>query len=151
MPSGELWVGTKQRGLLIFQNDRAVEFTPTIDARFITALQGDHQQAVIGTFNAGAWVYRHGILSHFRKSVGENGSLLDNQVTSVTASLEAIYVGTPLGVTEIRNGKTSRNFAEGLTIRSLTTASNLWLLPIKDSSCLNIRTTLRSEAAPLSP
>jgi hypothetical protein len=123
MPSGELWVGTKQRGLLIFQNDRAVEFAPTIDARFITALQGDHQQAVIGTFNAGAWVYRLGILSHFRKTAGENGSLLDDQVTSVAGNLEAIYVGTPLGVTEIRNGKTSRNFAEGLTIRSLTTAS----------------------------
>jgi ligand-binding sensor domain-containing protein len=123
MSSGELWVGTKQRGLLVFQNDRAVEFAPTISARFITALQGDHQQAVIGTFNEGAWVYRQGILSHFRKTAGENGSLLDDQVTSVAASLEAVYVGTPLGVTEIRNGKTSRNFAEGLTIRSLTTAS----------------------------
>ncbi len=123
MPSGELWVGTKQRGLLVFQNDRAVEFTPTISARFITALQGDHQQAVIGTFNEGAWVYRQGILSQFRKAAGENGSLLDDQVTSVAGNLEATYVGTPLGVTEIRNGKVSRNFAEGLTIRSLTAGS----------------------------
>ena len=125
MPSGELWVGTKQRGLLVFQNDRAVEFTPTISARFITALQGDHQQAVIGTFNEGAWIYRQGILSQFRKTAGENGSLLDDQVTSVARSLESTYVGTPLGVTEIRNGKVSRNFAEGLTIRSLTAASKL--------------------------
>ena len=125
MPSGELWVGTKQRGLLVFQNDRAVEFTPTISARFITALQGDHQQAVIGTFNEGAWIYRQGILSQFRKAAGENGSLLDDQVTSVARSLESTYVGTPLGVTEIRNGKVSRNLAEGLTIRSLTTASKL--------------------------
>ena len=125
MPSGELWVGTKQRGLLVFQNDRAVEFTPTISARFITALQGDHQQAVIGTFNEGAWIYRQGILSQFRKTAGENGSLLDDQVTSVARSLESTYVGTPLGVTEIRNGKVSRNLAEGLTIRSLTAASKL--------------------------
>jgi ligand-binding sensor domain-containing protein len=125
MPSGELWVGTKQRGLLVFQNDRAVEFKPTISARFITALKGDHQQAVIGTFNEGAWIYRQGILSKFRKAAGENGSLLDDQVTSVARSLESTYVGTPLGVTEIRNGKVSRNLAEGLTIRSLTAASKL--------------------------
>jgi ligand-binding sensor domain-containing protein len=123
MPSGELWVGTKQRGLLIFQNDRAVEFEPMIGARFITALEGDYQQAVIGTFNEGAWVYRQGILSHFGKSAGENGMLLDDQVTSLAGNLDAIYVGTPLGVTEIRNGKTSRNFAGGLTIRSLVMAS----------------------------
>ncbi len=125
MPSGELWVGTKQRGLLVFQNDRAVEFKPTISARFITALQGDHQQAVIGTFNEGAWIYRQGILSQFRKTTGANGSLLDDQVTSIARSLESTYVGTPLGVTEIRNGKVSRNLAEGLTIRSLTAASKL--------------------------
>jgi len=125
MPSGELWVGTKQRGLLIFQNNRAVEFAPTISARFITALQGDHQQVVIGTFNEGAWIYRQGILSQFRKTAGQNGSLLDDQVTSVARSLESTYVGTPLGVTEIRDGKVSRNFAEGLTIRSLATASQI--------------------------
>ena len=125
MPSGELWVGTKQRGLLVFQNDRALEFTPTISARFITTLQGDHQQAVVGTFNEGAWVYRQGVLSQFRKTAGQNGNLLDDQVTSVARSLESTYVGTPLGVTEIRNGKVSRNFAEGLTIRTLTTGSKL--------------------------
>ncbi|HEU0004964.1 MAG TPA: hypothetical protein VFS12_03140, partial [Terriglobia bacterium] len=146
--SGELWVGTKQRGLLVFQNDRAVEFTPTIGARFITALQGDHQQAVIGTFNEGAWVYRQGILSHFRKTAGENGSLLDDQVTSVAASLEVIYVGTPLGVTEIRNGKTSRNFAEGLTIRSLTTASKPVAATDQGLVVLNTSTTLRPESSP---
>jgi len=141
MPSGELWVGTKQRGLLVFQNDQAVEFAPTISARFITALQGDHQQAVVGTFNEGAWVYRQGILSHFTKTAGENGSLLDDQVTSVTASLEAIYVGTPLGVTEIRNGKTSRNFAEGLTIRSLATAPKPVAATDQGLVMLNVSTT----------
>jgi ligand-binding sensor domain-containing protein len=120
LPSGELWVGTKQRGLLVFQNDRAVEFAPAIGARFITALHGDHQQAVIGTFNEGAWVYRQGILSQFRKSAGKHGSLLDDQVTTVAGNLEAIYAGTPLGATEIRNGRTSRHFADGLTIRALT-------------------------------
>jgi ligand-binding sensor domain-containing protein len=97
MPSGELWVGTKQRGLLVFQNDHAVEFTPRINARFITALQGDHQQAVIGTFNEGAWIYRQGILSQFRKTPGEKGSLLDDQVTTLAGNLESTYVGTPLG------------------------------------------------------
>lgn len=123
MPSGELWVGTKQRGLLVFQHDRAVEFAPTVHAKFITALQGDHQQAVIGSFNQGAWIYRRGILSQFRKTAGENGRILDDHVTSVAGSRDAIYVGTPLGVTEIRNGKVSRNFAEGLTIRTLVTPS----------------------------
>ncbi|MGH9428262.1 MAG: hypothetical protein ACRD2L_18415, partial [Terriglobia bacterium] len=92
LPSGELWIGTKQRGLLVFRDDRAVEFAPTVGARFITALQGDHQQAVIGTFNEGAWIYRQGILSPFRKTAGENGSLLDDQVTAVAGSLDAIYV-----------------------------------------------------------
>ena len=124
MPSGELWIGTKQRGLLVFQNDRAVEFTPTIGSRFITALEGDHSQALIGTFNEGVWIYRRGILSQFSKTAGAKGSLLDDQVTSVAGNLEAVYVGTPLGVTEIRNGRASRNFAEGHTVRTLSMASS---------------------------
>jgi ligand-binding sensor domain-containing protein len=142
MTSGDLWVGTKQRGLLIFQNDRAVEFEPMIGARFITALEGDYQQAVIGTFNEGAWVYRQGILSHFGKSAGENGMLLDDQVTSLAGNLDAIYVGTPLGVTEIRNGKTFRNFAEGLTIRSLVMASKPVAVTDQGLVTLNASATL---------
>jgi two component regulator with propeller domain len=121
MPSGELWVGTKQRGLLLFRDDRAVEFRPTISARFITVLDGDYEQAIIGSFDAGAWIYRQGILSQFKKTAGEGGggSLLDDQVTSVAGTVEAAYIGTPLGFTEIRNGKTARHFAKGFGIRSL--------------------------------
>lgn len=122
MPSGELWVGTKQRGLVVFQNDRAVEFVPAIGSRFVTALEGGHQQAVIGTFDEGAWIYRQGLVSHFKKDSGEQGSLLDNQVTSAACSDETVYVGTPLGATEIRNGRTVRNFAEGLAIRAIAPA-----------------------------
>ena len=146
LPSGELWIGTKQRGLLVFQGNRAVEFAPAISSRFITALQGDHRQAVVGTFNDGAWVYRQGILSQFKKATGDRGGLLDDQVTSVAGNLEAVYVGTPLGVTEIQNGKVSEHFAEGLTIRSLTTGAKPVAATDRGLVMLNPRSTLRLES-----
>ena len=71
LASGELWIGTKQRGLLVFQGNRAIEFTPRISSRFITALHGDNQQAVVGTFADGAWVYRQGLLFQFTKTAGD--------------------------------------------------------------------------------
>ena len=146
LPSGELWIGTKQRGLLVFQGNRAVEFAPPISSRFITALQGDNRQAVVGTFTDGAWVYRQGILSQFRKAAGESGRLLDDQVTAVAGNLEAVYVGTPLGVTEIQNGKASEHFAEGLTIRSLTAGAKPVAATDQGLVMLNPRATLRLES-----
>ncbi|MCI0624513.1 MAG: hypothetical protein L0387_23185 [Acidobacteria bacterium] len=145
LPSGELWVGTKQRGLLVFRGESAIDFTPTISARFITSLQGDHQQAAIGTFNEGAWLYRQGILTRFAKAPGESGSLLDDQVTAIAGGSEALYIGTPLGVTEIRNGKVSRNFAEGLTIHSLAIASKPMAATDQGLVSLNVAATNRLE------
>jgi ligand-binding sensor domain-containing protein len=147
LPSGELWIGTKQRGLLVFQRNRAVEFAPRIKSRFITALQGDNQQAVVGTFTDGAWVYRQGILSQFTKAAGDSGRLLDDQVTAVAGNLEAVYVGTPLGVTEIQNGKVSQHFAEGLAIRSLTIAAKPVAATDQGLVLLNPRIALRLESA----
>jgi ligand-binding sensor domain-containing protein len=146
LPSGELWIGTKQRGLLVFQGNRAVEFAPAISSRFITALQGDHRQAVVGTFDDGAWVYRQGILSQFKKAAGDSGGLLDDQVTSVAGNLEAVYVGTPLGVTEIQNGKPSGYFAKGLTIRSLTAGAKPVAATDRGLVRLNPRAKLRLES-----
>jgi ligand-binding sensor domain-containing protein len=147
LPSGEVWIGTKQRGLLVFQGNRAVEFAPPISSRFITALQGDHRQAVIGTFSDGAWVYRQGILSQFKKSDGERGRLLDDQVTSVAGTLEAVYVGTPLGVTEIQDGKVRGHFAQGLMIRSLMSGAKPVAVTDQGLVRLNSRSTLRRESA----
>jgi len=147
LPSGELWIGTKQRGLLVFQRNRAVEFAPRIKSRFITALQGDHRQAVVGTFTDGAWVYRQGILSQFTKASGDSGRLLDDQVTAVAGNHEAVYVGTPLGVTEIQNGRVSQHFAEGLAIRSLTIAAKPVAATDEGLVLLNPRTNLRLESA----
>jgi len=147
LPSGELWIGTKQRGLLVFQSNRAVEFAPRISSRFITALHGDNRQAVIGTFTDGAWVYRQGILSQFTKTAGDSGHLLDDQVTAVDGNLETVYVGTPLGVTEIQNGKVSQHFAEGLAIRCLTVAAKPVVATDQGLFLLNRRTTLRLESA----
>jgi hypothetical protein len=71
---------------------------------------------------------------------------LDDQVTFLAGNREAVYVGTLLGVTEIQNGKVSEHFAEGLTIRSLTTgakpvaATDRGLLsesPYRIGSCLS--------------
>ena len=147
LPSGELWIGTKQRGLLVFQGNRAVEFEPQISSRFITALQGDHRQAVIGTFSDGAWLYRQGILSQFKKAAGASGRLLDDQVTSLAGTFEAVYVGTPLGVTEIQDGKVFEHFAEGVTIRSLTTGPKPVAATDRGLVMLNPRSPLRRESA----
>ena len=147
LPSGELWIGTKQRGLLVFQSDRAIEFAPRISSRFITALHGDNRLAVIGTFADGAWVYRQGMLSQFTKIAGDSGRLLDDQVTAVDGNLDNVYIGTPLGVTEIQNGRVSQHLAVGLAIRSLTIAPKPVAATDQGLFLLNPRTTLRLESA----
>jgi ligand-binding sensor domain-containing protein len=125
LPSGELLVGTQQRGLLKFQGDRAVEFTPEIPARFITCLQGDDRRLVVGTIADGLYVFRAGILSHFQRNEGELGFLLDNQITALATGPTAVYVGTPLGITEISDGKVARHLGQGYAIQALALGPRL--------------------------
>ncbi len=125
LPTGELWIGTRQRGLLIFQGDRAMEFAPRLEAKFITCLHGNSDQTAIGTFSEGVFLFRRGVLTQLRKEPGKHGSLLDNQVTAITGDSQELYVGTPLGINEIRDTKTTRTFLEGHNIYALARASSL--------------------------
>lgn len=145
LPSGELWIGTRQRGLLIFQGDRAVDFTPRLGAKFITCLYGDSHQAAIGTFSEGLFLFRRGVLAQFRKEPGQNGSLLDNQVTALAGGGEELYVGSPFGINEIRDGRTTRTFAQGQNIHALARANTL--LAGTEEGLLEVSTKLASRRA----
>ena len=83
LPSGDLLVGTKQRGLLRFKGGDAQEFDPRIGAKFISVLQGDDHRLVVGTFSDGVYVLERGVIEHFDMESAEPLNLPDNQVTAL--------------------------------------------------------------------
>ena len=128
LPSGDLLVGTKQRGLLRFKGGDAQEFDPRIGAKFISVLQGDDHRLVVGTFSDGVYVLERGVIEHFDMESAEPLNLPDNQVTALATDDRSIYVGTPLGVAEITSDHVARIFAKDLTVLSMAAAPRMVLL-----------------------
>lgn len=143
LPSGELLLGTKQRGLLVFREDRATEFTPEVQAKFITCLAGNERWLAIGTLADGLFLYRQGLLSHLQKGAGQAGTLLDDHITTIALDAEVTYAGTPLGACEIRDGEVSRCLLQGLAIRSLALGRELVAATDQGLVSLNLRGSRR--------
>ncbi|MBX9604260.1 MAG: hypothetical protein K2X35_24865 [Bryobacteraceae bacterium] len=113
--SGRLLVGTEKLGVLRFDGARLGRFHPSLDGTHVTALAGEESDFWIGTIGGGALHWQGGRLERF----SENEGLPDRQVTSIALDGPAAYVGTPLGVAEIRAGKVVRVVAPGYLAQSL--------------------------------
>ncbi|MEW5974495.1 MAG: hypothetical protein AB1898_01695 [Acidobacteriota bacterium] len=121
LSSGELLIGTKRKGVLRFQSSVATSFSSTLDSQFITCLHETPRQLAIGTFDSGLYLYRQGILAHLDKATG----LVDDQVTALAAEDETLFVGTPLGISEVREAQVTRQLAPGALVRALATREGL--------------------------
>lgn len=102
-PQGDLWIGTRQGGLLRWRNQHLEHaFTGKIHDSHVTALAGSSVDLWIGTYSEGLARYFGGTWSYLGRPEG----LPDSQITALALdSRDALYVGTPLGLARIQGGR----------------------------------------------
>ena len=113
--SGHLLVGTKKRGVLVYDGTKLTVLHPMLDAAYVTALAGTESDLWIGTLSKGVLHFHAGEVDTFTDGQG----LPDPQVFSIAISGDRTYVGTATGVAVFLNGRFSRVLAPGVLATSL--------------------------------
>lgn len=114
-PSGHLLIGTRKRGVLVYDGKRITVLHPTLDAFYVTALAGNESDLWVGTLNRGVLHFHAGATDSFAEAQG----LPDPQVQSLDISGDTTYVGTPTGVAVFSGGRFSRVLAPGVLATAL--------------------------------
>jgi ligand-binding sensor domain-containing protein len=109
LASGRLLLGTAKQGLLVYDGKSLRRFHPTTDNMYVTALAGTEAELWIGTLDRGLLHWQGGQTAAITEAEG----LPDQRVEAISADGYSVYVGTPLGVAEIRSGKVARVLAAG--------------------------------------
>jgi ligand-binding sensor domain-containing protein len=123
-PSGHLLIGTKKRGLLIYDGKQITAFHPTLKDIYVTTLAGNESDLWVGTLDRGVLHFHAGETDSFAEPQG----LPDPQVQSLAISGDETYVGTALGVAVFNAGRFSRVLAPGvLATALLATPSQLYV------------------------
>jgi ligand-binding sensor domain-containing protein len=115
LDSGQLLIGTSKEGVLAYDGKRLGPFHPTLSAVHVTEVAGDQSDLWIGTIDQGVLHWHGGQADSF----GEAEGLPDPQVLSLLVAGERVFVGTPLGVAEFRQGRLQRVIARGAFAQSL--------------------------------
>jgi ligand-binding sensor domain-containing protein len=113
-PSGHLLIGTRKRGVLLYDGKKITVFHPTLSNLYVTTLAGNESDLWVGTLDRGVLHWHAGESDSF----GEEQGLPDRQVQSIAVSGNTTFVGTVLGVAVFEGGRFSRTLADGV----LTTA-----------------------------
>jgi ligand-binding sensor domain-containing protein len=126
--SGHLFIGTKKRGLLVYDGKQITVLHPTLKDVYVTALAGSESDLWVGTLDRGVLHFHAGQTDTFAEPQG----LPDRQITSLAISEvttdDTTYVGTPLGVAVFSAGRFSRVLAPGvLATALLATHSQLYV------------------------
>ena len=122
--TGNLLIGTKKRGVLVYDGKTIHTLHSTLDHLYVQALAGSETDLWVGTLDQGVKHWHAGTTESF----GEEQGLPDRQVQAITLSGEKAYVGTPVGVAEFDRGRLSRVLAKGTLVTSLRVQGDeLWV------------------------
>jgi ligand-binding sensor domain-containing protein len=113
--SGHLILGTKKRGVLVYDGKQITVLHPTLDGIYVTALAGSESDLWVGTLNRGALHVHAGETESFAEPQG----LPDPQVLSLAIAGMTTYVGTATGVAVFEGGRFSRVLAPGVLATAL--------------------------------
>src|SRR5262249_55460396 len=108
--AGHLLMGTKRRGVLLFDGQQIVALHPSLAGLYVTKLAGDEAELGIGTLDHGVLHWHGGTVEGFSEEQG----LPDRQVQSLAIVGHQVFVGTAAGVAEFDGGRVSRVVAKGL-------------------------------------
>ncbi len=124
LASGDLLIGTRQLGLLLFNGKTLTVFHPTLANLNITALAGDEGDFWVGTRNRGVFHWHAGQIEGFDASSG----LPDPQVEAIALAPGKVYVATPVGVEEFEEqggrARQSRTLEPGVFAHALAIDSD---------------------------
>ena len=107
--SGHLLIGTRKRGVLLYDGQKITVLHPTLAIFMSRRLAGTESDLWVGTLNQGVLHWHAGETDSF----GEHAGLPDPQVQSIAVAGDKTYVGTVLGVAVFERGRFSRILAAG--------------------------------------
>jgi ligand-binding sensor domain-containing protein len=120
-PNGRILLGTEKAGVLVYNGRELKRFHPSLADLHVTALTGDDADLWVGTIDRGALHYKAGAAEAI-------DALPDRQVLSLARAGEVTYVGTAMGIAEVRENKVARVLAPGYFAQALAAANGkLWM------------------------
>lgn len=132
--AGHLLIGTKKRGVLVYDGKHLAPLHLSLNALYVTALAGTESDLWIGTLNQGVFHWHAGAVDSF----GEEQGLPDRQVQCLATSDGKTYVGTVLGVAVFDNGRFSQVLAHGVLATSLLATNSTVIVGSEDQGVLAI-------------
>ncbi len=132
--SGHLLIGTKKRGVLLYDGKQITVVHPTLSGIYVTTIAGTESDLWVGTLNRGVLHWHAGEAESF----GEAQGLPDPQVQSIAISGGTTYVGTVLGVAVFDRGRFSRTLAAGVLTTALLPSATQLLVGSEDQGVIAI-------------
>jgi ligand-binding sensor domain-containing protein len=133
-PSGHLLLGTKKRGVLVYDAKTITVLHPKLDALYVTALAGNESDLWVGTLNRGVLHFHAGETDSFSEAEG----LPDPQVQSLAIAGDTTYVGTATGVAVFSGGRFSRVLAPGVLATALLATPTQLYVGSEDQGVITI-------------
>jgi hypothetical protein len=133
--SGHLLIGTRKRGVLVYDGKHITVLHSTLNDIHVTALAGNESDLWVGTLDRGVLHFHAGATDSFAEAQG----LPDPQVASLTVAGDATYVGTPLGVAVFSAGRFSRVLAPGVLATALLATRDQLYVGSEDQGVIAIR------------
>jgi len=132
LSTGELLIGTRLRGLLIYRGQTGSEglesFHPWLAGLAITALAADATGFWAGTQDHGVMHWHGGQFDSFEaasgmssdaSAAGSSAVLPDAHVDAIAVHGSRVFVGTPMGVEEFDDGRPARTLAANVFVHAL--------------------------------
>jgi len=137
LASGDLLLGTRRAGVLLYDGRTLRLFQPALAQLAVTALAGDLGDLWIGTRTRGALHWQAGQLDAV-------DGLPDPQVEDIVIGPEGVFIGTPLGVAQLRDDHVTRVLAPGLFSHALALDGDTLLVATIDQGVHAIPLTTHS-------
>ncbi len=132
--SGHLLIGTKKRGVLVFDGKKISPLHPTLKDVYVAALAGSESDLWVGTLDRGVLHFHAAATDSFSEAQG----LPDPQVESLAISGDTTYAGTPLGVAVFSAGRFSRVLARGVLATALLAERHQLYVGTEDQGVISI-------------
>ncbi len=132
--SGHLLIGTRKRGVLIYDGNKITVLHPTLSSLHVTTLAGTESDLWVGTLDRGVFHWHAGETESF----GEEQGLPDRQVQSIAVAGDRTYVGTVLGVAVFERGQFSRTLAAGVLTTALLPSAGQLLVGSEEQGVIAI-------------
>ena len=128
LASGDILLGTRRAGLLIYDGTTLKLFQPAFANVPITALAGDESDIWVGTRTQGLLHWHAGQLD----TIDQASGLPDQQVNDITIGPAGVFAATPLGIAQITDGHLTRVLGKGLFARSVAIENDTLLVATLD-------------------